>query len=234
MNIVLIHSGGLDSSVLLGKLVEEGNKVKCLSVDYGQRHARELVAASAVMDHYKVKPFDRFRADLSALKPILGGSSQTDDSVPVPHGHYAAENMKLTVVANRNMLMLAVAGAWAISSKADAVAYGAHAGDHAIYPDCREEFVEPLSRALANADWHKVQIVRPFLHFTKAEIVNLGFGLEVPMGLTYSCYEGRPDHCGLCGTCQERRAAFRDAGVPDPTTYEAEGLAKLPTEALAS
>ena len=142
---ILIYSGGLDSTVLLAKLLGEKREVKALSINYGQRHIRELQAAKAICAKLGV---EHRVADLSALTPLLAGSSQTDKTVPVPHGHYAAENMKLTVVPNRNMLMLAVAGAWAISLKYDSVAYAAHRGDHTVYPDCREEFCKPLSEAL--------------------------------------------------------------------------------------
>lgn len=230
---IVVYSGGLDSTVLLAKLVAEGREVKALSVDYGQRHRRELEAAAKVCALLGV---EHRVADLSGLKPLLAGSSQTDESVAVPHGHYAEENMKLTVVPNRNMLLLAAAAAWAISLKYDSVAYAAHAGDHAIYPDCREEFVAPLAEALRNADWHEVGLERPFLLYTKAEIVKVGERAcaAQAMALSYSCYEGGEEHCGLCGTCQERRVAFRDANVPDRTKYSTVGLAKLPTEALAA
>lgn len=216
MKTILIYSGGLDSTVLLYALLAEGNEVRCLGVDYGQRHRKELDSAIRICRARRVE----FRvADLSSLKPLLAGSSQTDSTVPVPHGHYAEESMKLTVVPNRNMLMLACAGAWAISTKSNQVAYAAHGGDHAIYPDCREEFVGPLSEALLNADWHPVSILRPFLNMTKADLVLEGTRLGVPFEQTWSCYEGGAAHCGKCGTCVERREAFELAGVADPTTY---------------
>lgn len=232
MKTILIYSGGLDSTVLLLKLLQDGHQVNALSINYGQRHARELEAAALICAELGVS---HKTVNLSNLLPLLGGSSQTDPNIPVPHGHYAEENMKLTVVPNRNMLMLAVAGAYAISTKADQIAYAAHSGDHAIYPDCREEFVSPLAQALKNADWHQVDIVRPFLQMSKADIVREGskFASAI-LGMTYSCYEGNPMHCGLCGTCQERRVAFRDAGVPDPTHYNPEGLLKLPDDKLVS
>lgn len=233
MKSVVVFSGGLDSTVLLAKLKGEGREVVALSVDYGQRHRCELESAKKVCALLGV---EHRVADLSGLRPMLGGSSQTDDSVAVPHGHYAEENMKKTVVPNRNMLLLAAAGAWAISLKFDSVAYAAHAGDHAIYPDCREEFVAPLAQALRNADWHKVEVERPFLKYTKAEIVKVGAlnSAHKAMALSYSCYEGKELHCGLCGTCQERRVAFRDAGVTDPTAYDPVGLAELPDDKLQS
>lgn len=216
MKTVLIFSGGMDSSVLLGWLRHQQHEILALSIDYGQRHRVELDAAALIARHYGV---EHRTADLRGLKPLLAGSSQTSD-LPVPHGHYAEESMKLTVVPNRNMLMLAVAGAWAISTKSQSIAYAAHAGDHAVYPDCRPEFVDALEGALKLADWHSVSIDRPFVTKTKAEICKLGHSLDVPLHLTYSCYEGRPDvHCGKCGTCVERREAFQLSGVTDPTKY---------------
>lgn len=216
MQTIVILSGGMDSAVLLADQLHAGHTVAALSVNYGQRHRRELDYAAKVAAYYDI---EHHTADLSALRPLLAGSSQTTDGVPVPHGHYAAESMKQTVVPNRNMLLLALAGAWAISRKADAIAYAAHAGDHTVYPDCRPVFVEALQAALVLADWHPVQIARPFIHWTKAEICRHGDDLDVPFALTYSCYEGGVDHCGLCGTCVERREAFRLAEVPDPTPY---------------
>jgi 7-cyano-7-deazaguanine synthase len=216
MKTVAIFSGGLDSTVLLHELQRQGDEILALSVDYGQRHRRELEHAKRIAEQLGV----RWRlADLSAIRPLLAGSSQTSDDVPVPHGHYAAENMKQTVVPNRNMIMLAVAAGWAISEKADRLAYGAHAGDHTIYPDCRPEFAEALAKAIGLADWHRVELVTPFIGMTKTDIVRRGEELQVDFGATWSCYEGGLLHCGLCGTCVERKEAFAKAGVADPTKY---------------
>jgi 7-cyano-7-deazaguanine synthase len=132
--------------------------------------------------------------------------------------------MKLTVVPNRNMIMIAVAGGWAISRRFDRLAYGAHTGDHTIYPDCRPEFVDSLRNSLSLADWHSVDLFCPFIGMTKAEIVKLGAELGTDFATTWSCYEGGEVHCGRCGTCFERREAFEVAGVPDPTEYAANGL----------
>lgn len=216
MKTILIYSGGLDSTTLLYSLKAQGRDLKALSINYGQRHSRELDFAAKVCKQLGV---EHRTADLSAIKPLLGGSSQTDLRVDVPEGHYAAENMKLTVVPNRNMLMLSVAAAWAISEKADTIAYAAHAGDHAIYPDCRPEFVDALNGALALADWHSVSIERPFINITKGGIVKLGATLNVPFADTWSCYKGGDIHCARCGTCCERILAFKEAGVLDPTIY---------------
>lgn len=192
--------------------------MRCLGVDYGQRHRRELEAARAICERVGVE----YRlADLRSIAPLLAGSALTD-AVAVPHGHYAEESMKATVVPNRNMILLSLAIGWAVSLKYDAVAYAAHAGDHTIYPDCRPEFVEAMDRAAGLCDWHRVRIERPFVHMTKADIVRRGAELGVPFELTWSCYEGGEVHCGKCGTCVERREAFERAGVADPTAYAKE------------
>lgn len=218
MKTVAIFSGGLDSTVLLYDLLAAGDQVLALSIDYGQRHRKELDFATRIAA--KLQLPHRI-ADLRGIASLLGGSSQTSADIAVPHGHYAEETMKLTVVPNRNMIMLAVAGGWAIAEKAERLAYGAHTGDHTIYPDCRPEFAAAVGHALALADWHKLELVTPFIGKTKAQIVARGAELGVDFAATWSCYEGGERHCGACGTCFERREAFRDAGVPDPTDYVA-------------
>jgi len=217
MKTVLIFSGGLDSTVLLYDLLARGDTVKALSVDYGQRHLRELESAKETSARLGI---EHRVADLRAISPLLAGSSLTSSKVEVPDGHYAEETMKTTVVPNRNMIMLAVAAGWAISLKFDQVAFGAHSGDHTIYPDCRAEFAEAMDKALGLADWHLVRLVRPFVTLTKANIVTRGAELKVPFTKTWSCYKGSTRHCGQCGTCIERREAFYLAGVDDPTPYD--------------
>lgn len=219
MKIILTLSGGMDSAVLLWLLKNQGHEVRCLSVDYGQRHRKELRSA---VELARLAGVEHKVVDLSAVRELMAGSSQTSD-LPVPEGHYAEESMKQTVVPNRNMLLLALAGAWAVSTKSDAIAYAAHTGDHAIYPDCRPEFTEAMEKAFQLCDWHPVKLIRPFLQpkpMTKADITKLGQGLGVPFGLTWSCYKGEEVHCGKCGTCVERIEAFQLAGVPDPTEYK--------------
>ena len=209
-------SGGLDSTTLLYHLRDEGHDVLALAIDYGQRHRIELDHACKIAQHMGA-PFEI--ADLRALSTVFAGSSQTDPSIDVPLGHYAEENMKQTVVPNRNMILLAVATAWAISQKADHVAYAAHAGDHTIYPDCRPEFADAMAAAIGLADWHAVKLIRPFVAMSKADIVRRGAALNVPFNLTWSCYQGGDQQCGACGTCIERREAFIIAGLDDPTDY---------------
>ena len=216
MKSIVVHSGGMDSTILLYQLVAQGDEVKALSIDYGQRHAKEIESARALTASLGV---EHRVADLRSLAELLGGSALTSSELEVPEGHYEEDNMKATVVPNRNMILLAVSAGWAISSQFDRVAYAAHSGDHAIYPDCRTEFADALDTAIQLADWRKVSLYRPFVDFTKADLVKLGTELQVPFEKTWSCYKGVELHCGRCGTCIERREAFHLAEVTDPTTY---------------
>ena len=213
---LVIYSGGLDSTVLLYKLFSEGKADGALSVNYGQRHVKEIECARQNCARLGV-PFEV--ADISSLRPLFGASSLTDYSVGVPDGNYADENMKSTVVPNRNMIMLSIAAARAIAIGADSVAYAAHSGDHAIYPDCRPEFAEAVESALKICHYTPITLMRPFIGMSKSEIVCMGADLGVDFSLTWSCYKGGEKHCGTCGTCTERREAFRLAGVDDPTEY---------------
>jgi len=216
MKVVCLLSGGLDSTTLVVDQLALGREVLALSVHYGQRHARELEAADRIA---RVLQVERVQVDAGTLTALLGGSALTSAAIAVPHGHYADESMKSTVVPNRNMLLLAMAGALAVAEGAEAVAYAAHAGDHAIYPDCRPAFMDAMAQAFARASWSPLALLTPFAAWSKAEIVAHGAKLGAPFVLTYSCYEGREAHCGQCGTCVERREAFALAGVTDWTTY---------------
>ena len=217
MKTIVTYSGGLDSTVLLYHLLAEGHKVSALSVNYGQRHSIELERAAEICRRLDI-PFET--VDLSSINSLLSGSSLTSPEIEVAEGHYTEENMKTTVVPNRNMILLSLAAAKAISTGASQVAYAAHRGDHAIYPDCRNEFADAMAQAISLCDWQDIELSRPFVHWTKADIVHRGAELQVPFELTWSCYKGGEKHCGRCGTCVERREAFYLAGVKDPTKYE--------------
>tara|TARA_R110002012_G_scaffold36900_1_gene103920 strand:+ start:778 stop:1449 length:672 start_codon:yes stop_codon:yes gene_type:complete len=214
---VLIYSGGIDSTVLLYFLLKSRNDVKALSVNYGQRHDKELDYAKNMCGQLNV---EHHVADLTALNPLLSGSSLTSPHVQVPEGHYEDLSMKATVVPNRNMILLSIATGWAMSTGASSVSYAAHSGDRAIYPDCREEFADAMNNVMEIAGWDKVSLDRPFSSLTKTDIVKLGDKLGVPFEQTWSCYKGQKLHCGMCGTCVERREAFELAGVTDPTIYD--------------
>ncbi len=202
---------------MLYQLLSQGHEVRAIGFDYGQRHAVELDAAKAISEHAGVA---YETVDLRSLAPVIAGqSSQVNLDVEVPDGHYTEESMKATVVPNRNMIMLSVAVAHAISIEFDAIAYGAHAGDHTIYPDCRAEFVEAMKTVISLCDWKQVALLTPFVALSKSDIAKIGGELEVPFAMTWSCYKGGTTHCGTCGTCVERREAFELAQIKDPTRY---------------
>jgi 7-cyano-7-deazaguanine synthase len=219
---VLVVSGGLDSTALAYHLQAEGVRLVLLSFDYGQRHRRELDFAAALATRLGTQ---HHLVDLRSVGTLLCGSALTDMTVAVPDGHYTDESMSITVVPNRNAVMLNVAVAVAVAQHADAVAFGAHAGDHAVYPDCRPEFVNLVEACarVGNEGFlpEGFRVLGPFLTWSKAQIVRRGAELGVPFTETWSCYKGGVHHCGKCGTCTERKEAFALAGVVDPTAYAA-------------
>ena len=217
MKALVLFSGGLDSTVLATQMKQETTETRLLSIDYGQRHAKELDHSQKVADHLGLA---HEILKLPQLGQILGGSSLTDKSITLPEGHYAEESMKSTVVPNRNMILLALAGGHALSIGFDTIDYAAHAGDHTIYPDCRPEFADAMNKALGLADWNDLNLHRPYVEMTKSDLVSLGEELNAPLQLTWSCYAGGEIHCGKCGTCVERKEAFALANIPDPTKYE--------------
>ncbi len=216
MKAVVLFSGGLDSTVLSYHLKDQNAELKLLSINYGQRHDCELSSSHKIA---KTLNIPHRILELPMLAELLGGSALTDKSIQLPHGHYAEESMKSTVVPNRNMILLSLAAGHAISLKFDTVAYAAHAGDHTIYPDCRPQFTDAMEKALSLSDWSKISLYRPFVNWSKADLVKRGNELGVPFEKTWSCYAGKVEHCGKCGTCIERKEAFELNGLPDPTSY---------------
>jgi 7-cyano-7-deazaguanine synthase len=159
--------------------------------------------------------------DLRRVGTRLTGSALTDPTVDVPEGHYAWESMRATVVPNRNMILASVLVGIGLARRADVVALGMHSGDHAIYPDCRPEFVDTLRRLvdIANEGFDPPRVEAPFVNISKTDIARRAAELGAPLHLSWSCYQGGSVHCGVCGTCYERREAFQDAGLSDPTIY---------------
>ncbi len=217
-------SGGMDSVTLAYLLASEGFSLHLLSVNYGQRHLKELEYAKLCAKRLGAE-FDV--VDISSIGRLLKGSALTDD-VPVPHGHYAAPNMAITVVPNRNAIMLSIAYGVAVAEGAELVATGVHAGDHFVYPDCRPEFIEVFGamqkKAVEGFGDESLRLHALFVEWSKADIVATGTRLSVSYADTWSCYEGGEVHCGECGTCVERRESFQIAGVRDPTVYESVGV----------
>ena len=218
MDTIVICSGGLDSVTLAHKTAAERRLHGLLSFDYGQRHVKEIESARACAARLGVP---HRVVDLRSVGAALSGSALTDD-VDVPDGHYAESSMKLTIVPNRNAIMLSIAFGMAAAQGADTVAAAVHGGDHFIYPDCRPGFIDAFQamQAEALAGVADVALWTPYVHGSKADIVADGARLGVPFAGTWSCYKGGARHCGRCGTCVERREAFHLAGVDDPTDYE--------------
>jgi 7-cyano-7-deazaguanine synthase len=214
---VCIYSGGMDSFTLVNQLRIRCVLHSCLSFNYGQKHMKELGYAMRVCQELGVP---HRTIDLSSLTPILSASALTGDT-PMPEGHYAEENMKLTVVPNRNMIMLSIAIAYAVNQGLEEVYFGAHAGDHTIYPDCRPEFVERMDLLAQTANWHKVRVCAPYLDMDKGDILAIGYRLGLDYAKSWTCYAGRDKACGQCGSCQERLEGFAKIGKTDPLEYEA-------------
>lgn len=216
MKSVIILSGGMDSTTLLYKLLSEQKEVHALSFNYGQRHSRELDAAKATCEKLGV---EHKIIDITSIADLISNSSLTSKEIEVPEGHYADDNMKKTVVPNRNSIMANIAIGYAVNIGAQEVALGVHAGDHTIYPDCRPEFIDAL-RALAKiSNWESVEIYTPYLHGDKTSIIAEGILLGVDYSLTWTCYKGGEKACGVCGSCQERLEAFEANGIEDPVPY---------------
>ena len=224
---IAVYSGGMDSTVMLSSMLEDGIDVKgALSIDYGQKHRKEIDAAVEICAELGI---EHSIADLRGISALFGHSGLTDSETEVPEGHYEEDSMKQTVVPNRNMILLAIAAGHALSIGAEQIAYAAHSGDHAIYPDCRNEFADAMAEAIRLCDWNHVELTRPFVNWSKTDIVRRGAELGLPFEKTWSCYKGGALHCGRCGTCVERREAFDLADVADPTEYDngAPSVAKL-------
>lgn len=215
---VIILSGGMDSTTLLYDLLNQGYEVHALSINYNQKHKKEIEAAKKTCQKLKVP---HKIVDLSQVgKELLQGSALTSENIEVPEGHYADENMKMTVVPNRNMILLSMAAGYAFSIGAEKIFYGAHSGDHAIYPDCRKEFIDIMKKAIELADWKKVDLEAPYWNMDKGDIALKGRKLGVDYSLTWTCYKGKEKACGKCGACRERLEAFEKAKIKDPIEYE--------------
>ena len=213
---VIILSGGMDSVTLLHYRKER--IALAVSFDYGSNHnVRAIECARRQCENLGIEhlviPLD--------FMGIYFRSSLFEGADSIPEGHYADENMKSTVVPFRNGIMLSVACGLAESRGLRHVMMANHGGDHAIYPDCRPEFVTSMSDAMRNGTYEGVDILAEFTNITKSDIARLGKKLGVDYSMTYSCYKGGAKHCGRCGTCIERKEAMREAGIDDPTVYEA-------------
>lgn len=212
---VIILSGGMDSCTML----HEYKDIIALAItfDYGstQNHREQQYAVKqcqALCIKHIIIPLDFMH------KYFKSALLETPDDIP--EGNYDDENMKSTVVPFRNGIMLSIACGIAESNGLKRVMIANHGGDHTIYPDCRPEFINAMSRAMQQGTYENIEIFAPYTNITKTDIARHGKALGIDYSMTYSCYKGGVKHCGKCGTCRERIEALREAGIPDPTTYE--------------
>lgn len=213
---LLIASGGMDSTTMLH---EYASRIAlAVTFNYGSNHnAREIQCARYQCD---VLNIPLMVVDLPFMAELFNNSSLMSGADAIPEGQYDDENMKSTVVPFRNGIMLSIAAGIAENNGLKHLMMANHSGDHAIYPDCRPGFVAAMSRAIEEGTYDHITLDTPYTGLSKADIARRGAALGVDYSHTYSCYKGGEKHCGRCGTCTERRDAFIEAGVPDPTVYD--------------
>ncbi len=218
MKVVVLCSGGMDSVTALHRAHREHAVTAAVSFDYGSKHNHREIPFAAEQSARLGVPHEVVRLDFIGR---LFASTLLQSGGDVPEGHYEDATMRQTVVPFRNAIMLAIAAGFAESRGAAGLVIAAHGGDHAVYPDCREEFLRAMGEAMRHGTYAGIALLRPFIALTKADIAREGARLGVDYSRTWSCYKGGEVHCGKCGTCVERREAFLLAGLPDPTVYQA-------------
>ena len=215
--VIVLVSGGMDSVTALYEAARTSQVIGTLSFDYGSKHNHKEIPFAAW--HSQKLDVPHRTIELDFVGRLFKSNLLKEDAGAIPDGHYEDATMRQTVVPFRNGIMLSIAAGYAESIGAEGLVIAAHSGDHAIYPDCREEFMRSMADAIRLGTYAEINIVRPFIHMTKAGIVRRAHELGVDLAQTWSCYKGQELHCGACGTCVERREAFVLAGVPDPTRY---------------
>ncbi len=219
MKVVLSLSGGMDSATLLAQAVAQGHEIIPVGFSYGSKHNKyELEAARQLVSYYKLAAshqvidlahvMSAFKSDLL----LTGGD--------IPLGHYNDSSMSRTVVPGRNIIFASILSGLAWSLKAQEVWLGVHQGDHAIYEDCRPEFIKAMGWAIHHGTGERVLLRAPFLHTDKTGILKIGLNLRVPYQLTRTCYANQKLSCGKCGSCTERLESFRLNHADDPIEYE--------------
>jgi len=213
---IIVLSGGMDSTTLLYKLLNEGKEVKAISFDYGQIHKKELEMARKTCEKVGV---DHKIIDVTFLRELLSNSALTKGE-NVPEGHYANENMVQTVVPNRNMILSSIAIGYAVNEDYDEIALGIHAGDHAVYPDCRPEFANLLNQIAEIANYKSIKVYTPYINKNKIDIVREGTQLGVDYAQTWTSYSSGDEPTGRTGSDVERTEAFIANGLKDPLYSE--------------
>lgn len=212
---IIVLSGGLDSTTMLYEFKDR--IALAVSFHYGSNHNDKELAFARM--HCERLGIQHMIIPLDFIGKYFH-SSLLEGAEAIPEGNYDDENMRSTVVPFRNGIMLAVAAGLAENYQLRYVMLANHAGDHAIYPDCRPGFVNAMSEAIKNGTYEGVEILAPYTNITKTDIARRGKELGVNYAETWSCYKGGEHHCGKCGTCTERKEALRDAGIDDPTIYD--------------
>ena len=211
--VLVLFSGGIDSSTLLYLARARGLEPMAVSINYGQRHSVELEHAA---QHCEQLGIEHQVIDARNLSQAFGASALMQEDAELPSGEYDSDNLKVTVVPNRNMVMLAIAAATGISHNIHRLWYGAHQNDSTTYPDCRPAFVEAMQRAFSLCNEPGVKLEAPLVNMTKGQVVAQAAKLGVDFSLCWSCYRGGSRPCGECSTCVDRRAAFASNGLEDP------------------
>lgn len=224
--VVAIISGGLDSTTMLWFLNSEGYEIlEAITFNYGQRHVKEIDSAKTIVEEFN-RTFDKDLSlqvvDLREVGKLISKGALTGDE-EIPKEMYDRDSQRITVVPNRNGIMLNIAAGRAVTVGARYVAYAAHASDYSVYPDCRPEFIDAMDRAIYLGNlWDPVNILAPFKHLSKTEVTGIGLKVNAPLAMTWSCYQGENRPCLECGTCLERTEAFLQQGQKDPALSEKE------------
>jgi 7-cyano-7-deazaguanine synthase len=214
----------MDSATLLGLLLDQGAEVHCCQFLYGSKHsAYESQAAVNIVNFYLEKGFP-VHLEVFDLRQsfVRFTSALLKSGGEIPEGNYTDESMKQTVVPGRNLIFISLMAGYAESIGAEEVALGVHSGDHAIYYDCRPEFITAAREVVRASTGGKVNIIAPVLAEDKTSILVIGMGLNppVPFELSRTCYKDQAASCGKCGSCSERLEAFKNLGLKDPILYE--------------
>lgn len=226
---LIIVSGGMDSVTLLYDLVNKvGNKnVLAISYKYGSRHMNKEIPC-AIYNCKKLKVEHKIIDIREVFNNFKSSLLDHKDSEAIPEGHYESKNMKKTIVPFRNGILLSIAAGIAETIKAKFIYYGAHGGDHAIYEDCRKEFVDSISQSIKLGTMNKIQIRAPYWNINKTGILKKGLKLKVDYSKTWTCYNPnkKGESCGLCGSCQERLTSWAELEKKDPLNYVSRELIK--------
>ena len=216
---VVLLSGGLDSATSAAQAIADGYEVIALSLHYGQRHEKELIAAKHVAEHLGIQEHFVINVNLAQW----GGSALTDEAIAVPIEGVQPNQIPSTYVPGRNTVFIAIALSLAEAKGAEAIYLGINAVDYSGYPDCRPEYLEAYQQlamlsSKAGLEGKAPKLVAPLVMDSKVDIVRRALRLDVPIAVTWSCYQGEMEPCGVCDSCRIRDRALIEAGRPELAT----------------